>query len=185
MRADDAARARPTPPSQSYTYRTDQELVQASQTASASCPKSSSQPMTSSIVTNSDGTKTVTFQCGPAYEQARRRVDDVGENRDDSRFHVLNNRSESRRAVPLLLAIPQGVEGPKGYREGDHGSRPTRNRLDQDLKTAVSRLCHLRGAAAIEESALGRSGTAAPPRTRSTGSRPTRVGRSAWPRANS
>ena len=54
----------PTPPSQSYTYRTDQELVQASQTASASCPKPSS-PMTSSIATNSDGTKTVTFQCGP------------------------------------------------------------------------------------------------------------------------
>ena len=55
----------PTPPSQSYSYRTDQELVQASQTASASCPKSSSQPIASSIVTNSDGTKTVTFQCGP------------------------------------------------------------------------------------------------------------------------
>ena len=55
----------PTPPSQSYSYRTDQELVQASQTASAYCPKYSSQPMTSSIVTNSDGTKTVTFQCGP------------------------------------------------------------------------------------------------------------------------
>ena len=55
----------PTPPSQSYSYRTDQELVQASQTASASCPKSNSQPMTSSILTNSDGTKTVTFQCGP------------------------------------------------------------------------------------------------------------------------
>ena len=55
----------PTTPSQSYTYRTDQELVQASQTASAYCPQYSSQPMTSSIVTNSDGTKTVTFQCGP------------------------------------------------------------------------------------------------------------------------
>jgi hypothetical protein len=55
----------PTPPTQSYSYRTDQELVQASQTASASCPKSNSQPMTSSILTNSDGTKTVTFQCGP------------------------------------------------------------------------------------------------------------------------
>ena len=55
----------PTSPSQSYSYRTDQELVQASQTASAYCPKYSSQPMTSSIVTNSDGTKTVTFQCGP------------------------------------------------------------------------------------------------------------------------
>ena len=55
----------PAAPSQSYTYRTDQELVQASQNASASCPKPSSQPMTSSIATNSDGTKTVTFQCGP------------------------------------------------------------------------------------------------------------------------
>jgi hypothetical protein len=55
----------PAPPNQSYSYRTDQELVQASQTAAASCPKSSSQPMTSSIVTNSDGTKTVTFHCGP------------------------------------------------------------------------------------------------------------------------
>src|SRR4029453_9178285 len=54
----------PTPPSQTYTYRTDQELVQASQTARASCPNPSS-PMTSSIATNSDGTKTVTFQCGP------------------------------------------------------------------------------------------------------------------------
>jgi hypothetical protein len=55
----------PVTPSQSYSYRTDQELVQASQTASASCPKYGSQPMTSSIVTNTDGTKTVTFQCGP------------------------------------------------------------------------------------------------------------------------
>ena len=55
----------PTPPSQSYSYRTDQELVQASQTASAYCPKYSSQPMTSSIVSHSDGTKTVTFHCGP------------------------------------------------------------------------------------------------------------------------
>ena len=57
--------APPTPPSQSYSYRTDQELVQASQTASANCPKDRAQPMSSSIVTNSDGTKTVTFQCGP------------------------------------------------------------------------------------------------------------------------
>ena len=54
----------PTTPSQSYTYRTDQELVQASQTAAAYCLKYGSQPMTSSIVTNPNGTKTVTFQCG-------------------------------------------------------------------------------------------------------------------------
>jgi hypothetical protein len=55
----------PPPPSQSYTYRTDQELLQVSQTAGAYCRTYGSQPMTSSIVTNPDGTKTVTFQCGP------------------------------------------------------------------------------------------------------------------------
>ena len=54
----------PVNPNLSYTYRTDQELVQASQTASAYCLKYGSQPMTSSLVTNSDGTKSVTFQCG-------------------------------------------------------------------------------------------------------------------------
>jgi hypothetical protein len=54
----------PTPPSLSYTYRTDEELVQASQTASAYCLKYGSQPMTSSVATNPNGTRTVTFQCG-------------------------------------------------------------------------------------------------------------------------
>ena len=54
----------PPPPSLSYTYRTDQELVQASQTAGAYCLKNGSQPMTSSMVTNPDGSRTVTFQCG-------------------------------------------------------------------------------------------------------------------------
>ncbi len=54
----------PAAPSQSYTYRTDQELVPASQSAGAYCQKYGSQPMTSSIVTNSGGTRTVTFQCG-------------------------------------------------------------------------------------------------------------------------
>ena len=54
----------PTAPGQSYTYRTDQELVQASQTAGAYCAKFGSQPMTSIMGTNPDGTRTVTFQCG-------------------------------------------------------------------------------------------------------------------------
>ena len=54
----------PPPPSLSYTYRTDQELVQASQTAGAHCAKYGSQPMTSIMATNPDGTRTVTFQCG-------------------------------------------------------------------------------------------------------------------------
>jgi hypothetical protein len=55
----------PVPPSQSYTYRTDQELLQVSQTAGTYCRTYGAQPMTSRIVTNPDGTKTVTFQCGP------------------------------------------------------------------------------------------------------------------------
>jgi hypothetical protein len=55
----------PTPPSQSYSFRTDQELIQASQTADAYCLRYGSQPIMSGIVTNPDGTKTVTFQCRP------------------------------------------------------------------------------------------------------------------------
>jgi hypothetical protein len=54
----------PVNPNLNYTYRTDQELVQASQTASAYCLRNGSQPMTSSMMANSDGTRTVTFQCG-------------------------------------------------------------------------------------------------------------------------
>jgi len=54
----------PVNPNLSYTYRTDQELVQASQTASTYCQRYGSQPMTSSMVGNSDGSRTATFQCG-------------------------------------------------------------------------------------------------------------------------
>jgi hypothetical protein len=54
----------PTTPTTPNTYRTDQELVQASQTASAYCLRYGSQPMTSSMAANSDGTRTATFQCG-------------------------------------------------------------------------------------------------------------------------
>lgn len=53
----------PVNPNLSYTYRTDQELVQASQTAGTYCQRYGSQPMTSSMVANSDGTRTATFQC--------------------------------------------------------------------------------------------------------------------------
>jgi hypothetical protein len=55
----------PISPNLRHTYRTDQELVQASQTASAYCQRTGTLPMTSSIVTNADGSRTVTFQCGP------------------------------------------------------------------------------------------------------------------------
>jgi hypothetical protein len=54
----------PPHPRLSYTYRRDQELVQASQTAGAHCAKYGSQPMTSTMATNPDGRRTVTFQCG-------------------------------------------------------------------------------------------------------------------------
>ena len=60
-----AAPAPAVPPGMRYVYRTDQDLVQASQTASAYCARTGTLPMTSSIVTNADGSKTVVFQCGP------------------------------------------------------------------------------------------------------------------------
>ena len=51
------------PPGMRYVYRTDQDLVQASQNASAYCARTGATPMTSSIVTNADGSRTVVFQC--------------------------------------------------------------------------------------------------------------------------
>ena len=53
----------PNPNVLSYSYRTDQELVQASQTASAYCAQNGALPMTSRVSTNVDGSRTVTFQC--------------------------------------------------------------------------------------------------------------------------
>ena len=53
----------PVNPSLTYSYRTDQELVQASQTASAYCMQNGSLPMTSRVTTNADGSRTVAFQC--------------------------------------------------------------------------------------------------------------------------
>ena len=53
----------PVNPPLSYSYRTDQELVQASQTASAYCSQNGALPMTSRVTTNADGSRTVTFQC--------------------------------------------------------------------------------------------------------------------------
>jgi hypothetical protein len=55
----------PVNPNLSYTYRTDQELMQASQSASAYCLKYGSQPMTSSLATNSDGTTLCGFAAPP------------------------------------------------------------------------------------------------------------------------
>jgi hypothetical protein len=54
----------PNPNLLTYSYRTDPELVQASQTASAYCMQNASLPMTSRVTTNPDGSRTVAFQCG-------------------------------------------------------------------------------------------------------------------------
>jgi hypothetical protein len=47
-----------------YSYRTDTELLQAIESADADCARSG-QIASSRIVTNLDGTKTLTFQCVP------------------------------------------------------------------------------------------------------------------------
>jgi hypothetical protein len=53
-------------PNLTYTYRTDQELLQASRTAEAYCANNGSRRAVSTITTNVDGSKTVVFQCSAA-----------------------------------------------------------------------------------------------------------------------
>ncbi|MEX1035360.1 MAG: hypothetical protein WDZ54_05350 [Sneathiella sp.] len=48
-----------------YTYRTDQELVNASRNAQAHCANTGSDQVIASIDNNNDGSRTVTFQCRP------------------------------------------------------------------------------------------------------------------------
>jgi hypothetical protein len=50
-------------PNLTYNYRTDQELLDASRNAQIYCMNNGSQQIISNIVTNANGTKTVTFQC--------------------------------------------------------------------------------------------------------------------------
>lgn len=52
-------------PNLTYSYRTDQELLDASRNAQIYCMNSGAQQVVSNIVTNANGTKTVTFQCSP------------------------------------------------------------------------------------------------------------------------
>jgi hypothetical protein len=52
----------PVPTPMAYTYRTDQELLDASRSAEAYCMRSG-MVTTSTIVTNANGTKTASFQC--------------------------------------------------------------------------------------------------------------------------
>ena len=48
-----------------YDYQSDQDLLNVSRNAQIQCKTSNTQPIISSAVHNVDGTKTVTFQCGP------------------------------------------------------------------------------------------------------------------------
>jgi hypothetical protein len=52
-------------PNLTYTYRTDQELIEASRTADAYCTNNG-QRAVSNITANTDGSKTVAFKCTPA-----------------------------------------------------------------------------------------------------------------------
>ena len=51
-------------PNLSYSYRTDPELLVASQNAQTYCMNSGSQPVVSNIASSASGARTVTFQCG-------------------------------------------------------------------------------------------------------------------------
>jgi len=53
----------PMNPNLIYSYRTDQELLNASRSAQVYCMNVGSQQAISSIATNTDGSRTVTFQC--------------------------------------------------------------------------------------------------------------------------
>jgi len=52
-------------PSLGYTYMTDQELVDASRNAQVYCMNNGSHQVTSDVTTNANGTRSVSFQCGP------------------------------------------------------------------------------------------------------------------------
>ena len=53
----------PMNPNLIYSYRTDRELLNASRSAQIYCMNSGAQQAISNIVTNTDGSRTVTFQC--------------------------------------------------------------------------------------------------------------------------
>ena len=50
-------------PNLAYTYRTDQELLDASTNAQIYCMNNGSQQVVSNIVTNADGSRTASFRC--------------------------------------------------------------------------------------------------------------------------
>lgn len=57
----------PANPGLTYTYRSERELLDASRRADAYCMQYGQRMVaTSSIVSNTDGSRTATFQCGPS-----------------------------------------------------------------------------------------------------------------------
>jgi len=52
-------------PNLAYNYRTDQELLDSSRNAQTYCMNNGSQQVVSNIITNANGTRTVTYQCSP------------------------------------------------------------------------------------------------------------------------
>jgi len=58
-----AALAPPTGSNLTYTYRTDRELLEASRQAQAYCANRGSSQVTSNMIVNANGSRTVTFQC--------------------------------------------------------------------------------------------------------------------------
>ena len=56
----------PTNPNLTYSYRTDQELVDASRSAQTYCQNNGGQQVLATMGTDQNGNKVVTFQCSPA-----------------------------------------------------------------------------------------------------------------------
>jgi hypothetical protein len=52
-----------TPPTESYSFRSDRELMDLSRNAQTRCA-AAAMPMSSTVATDSSGNRTVTFQCG-------------------------------------------------------------------------------------------------------------------------
>jgi hypothetical protein len=60
-----AAMAPPPNPNLTYSYESDQQLMDDQRNAQSYCASTGSPQVTSNIVTNPDGARTVTFQCAP------------------------------------------------------------------------------------------------------------------------
>ena len=57
-------------PTVTYTYHSDQDLVQTNQTAAAYCSRYQSVPRAANFSTNQDGSRSVVFECVPSAAQS-------------------------------------------------------------------------------------------------------------------